>query len=174
MIAPGGLQPECLDARFGGSPIDTILGLDHGLRLNQAGRAGGEEIGAEGAVGPLDREVDPIEAVAIGMRIGGLGYEMRIVDFQIKEQIALGGSCLEPRGIAARGRQRSGIGRHVPILAIAVEQGLAVERKYVEIALTLRERLGILDVAKHPLRLGRQGVRDGVRARLERVLLRRT
>ena len=176
MVAVAGLEPECLDARLDRGALDTVVAPDPGLRLDEALRARGQQIGFQRSIGALERQrhlVEPVARVIVhGPGIGRLGREMRVVDFEVQEQIAFSGSELHAGGRAGRAGQRPRVRRNVPVLAIAVEQRLHVQRIDIEVALVRGERLPIVHVAEGPGRLGGERMSDRVRARLQRALLR--
>ena len=165
MIARGSLQPKGLDARlFDGAQL-AIVTLDEAFGGDQAGRVGAEKIRLLAAVGSLQSQVEPIEAVAFEVQVAGLGIEVAVIDLGIEIQVSLGGTGQNSRAVTRGGGQGRGIRRDAPIVAIAVEQGLVGQGIDVQIAAVCVELAALLRIAKHPSWLGRQRVGDGAGTR---------
>ncbi len=99
------------------------------------------------------------------MRVGGLGVEVAVVDFDIEIKVTLGGTRLHACTVAGGGGQRRGVRRDAPIIAIAIEQGLGAQRVDVQVAAVRRECLSVARIAEYALRLRRQRIGDGAGAR---------
>ena len=171
-IAVGCLTPVSLDARFGRGMIDAVVAVHEGLRLDQPFSGGGEEIRLQRPVRPARGEVDPVEAVMFRVDVGGFGIEPGVVHLQVDIQVTIRETRQESRPQIRCRRQRGGLGGEAPVLAVAVEQGLIVERIHINIAEGRCERLSVRHVPQHRLRLRRQRMGDRAGTGLQRVFLR--
>jgi len=111
----------------------TIAAVDDASGRDQTGRVGAEKIEFPRAVGPLQPQVDSIEAVPFGTGIARLRVEVCVVDLDIEVEVSLGGTRLRARAIACGRGQGRRIRLHAPIVAVAVQQRLYAQRIDVQI-----------------------------------------
>ena len=97
MIAARGLAPVGLDPRLERRMLRAILAAHRGLRLDQPLGGGGEEIRLQRAVRPLEGEINPVEAVMVGVHVRRLRIQPGIVDLDVEKKVAVGVSRQQSR-----------------------------------------------------------------------------
>ena len=165
MVTGRRLQPKCLDARLFRDSIRALIALDEALGRYQTRRIGAEKIAGLRGIGPLQCEIDSVEVVSFGMQVAGLGIEVGVVDFDVQVKVTLGGPRQRSRAIPRRAGQGSRLRRDAPIIAVAIQQGLARQRVDVQIAASGGECRRLVVILKHALRLRRQRIGDGAGTR---------